>query len=57
MTKKHKPRNGGNRAGQKATTKTDTPDHTGTDPLIGWFNLAKPSCNHQQKRGWQKGRR
>jgi hypothetical protein len=55
--KNNKPRNGGNRAGQKATTKTDTPDHTATDPLIGWFNLAKPSRNRQQKRGWQRGAR
>ena len=37
------------------TTDSHTP--TGTDPLIGWFNLAKPSRNRQQKRGWQRGAR
>jgi hypothetical protein len=32
-------------------------DYTEIDPLIGWFNLAKPSRNRQQKRGWQRGQR
>jgi hypothetical protein len=59
MTPKNdKPRNGGNRAGQKATTKTDTLNPTGIDLLAGWFSLAKSSrINRQQKRGWQRGRR
>ncbi len=43
---------------QDATPKTaDSRNHTGTDPLIGWFNLAKPSRTRQQKRGWQRGAR
>lgn len=43
---------------QNPTPKTaDSHNHTGTDPLIGWFNLAKPSRNRQQKRGWQRGAR
>ena len=42
---------------RNATPKTtDSRNHT-TDPLIGWFNLAKPSRNRQQKRGWQRGAR
>jgi len=43
---------------QGATPKTtDTLNHTVTDPLTAWFNLAKPSRNRQQKRGWQRGAR
>jgi hypothetical protein len=30
---------------------------TVSDPLKGWFDLAKPSRERQQKRGWQKGGR
>ena len=38
-----------------ATPKTsDSRNHTGQDPLIGWFNLAKHSRNRLQKRGWQR---
>jgi len=55
--KNNKPRNGGNRAGRESTTKNDTPNHIVFDPLLGWFNLAKPSRNRQQKRGWQRGAR
>jgi hypothetical protein len=42
-----------------ATPKTSSSrNHTATDPLVGWFNLAKSSRIHrQQKRGWQGGRR
>lgn len=54
MTKNKKGRNGGDRPTPKTT---DSRNHTGNDPLIGWFNLAKPSRNRQQKRGWQRGRR
>lgn len=36
---------------------SDSRTENGTDPLIGWFNLAKPSRNRQQKRGWQRGAR
>ena len=41
--------------GKDATPKpADSHKHNATDPLIGWFNLAKPSRDHQQKRGWQR---
>lgn len=41
-----------------ATPKTThSPNHTASDPLTGWFNLAKPARNRQQKRSWQKGGR
>ena len=43
---------------QNPTPKTaDSRNHTESDPLIGWFNPAKPSRNRQQKRGWQRGAR
>ena len=29
---------------------------TAPDPLQGWFNLAKPSRNRQQKRSWKRGK-
>ena len=51
MTKNNK----GRAPKRDATPKTtDSRDHTGTDTLIGWLNLAKPSRNRQQKRGWRK---
>ena len=54
MTKNNK----GRVPNQNPTPKTtDSRNHTATDPLIGWFNLAKPSRNRQQKRGWQRGAR
>ena len=52
MTKNNK----GRAPSQDATPKTaDSRNHTGSDPLIGWFNLAKPSRNRQQKRIWKRG--
>ena len=54
MTKNNKGRNGGDRPTPKTT---DSRNHTGSDPLIGWFNLAKPSRKRLQNRGWQGGRR
>ena len=54
MTKNNK----GRVPDQDATPKpTDSRDHSGIDPLKGWFDLAKPSRNRQQKRGWQRGAR
>lgn len=47
------------RAGTRTASDTafDSRHHTGTDPLAGWFNLAKSSrINRQKKRGWQRGR-
>ena len=55
MTDKKKPHTAS--TGTASKTTFDSRNNTGTDPLIGWFNLAKPSRNRQQKRGWQKGRR
>jgi hypothetical protein len=52
MPRKDKGRSGGDRPTQKTT---DSRNHTGADPLIGWFNLAKPLRNRQQKRGWKRG--
>ena len=52
MTTKTKGRNGGNRATPKTS---DSQNYTGTDPLIGWFNLLKPSRKRQQKRSWKRG--
>ena len=50
--------NEGRNGGDRPTPKTaDSRNHTAADPLIGWFNLAKPSRNRQQKRGWQRGRK
>lgn len=41
---------------QNPTQKTtDSQNYTGTDPLIGWFKLAKPLQNRQQKREFKKG--
>ena len=51
MTKNNK----GRAPNQDATPKTtDSRNHTGSDPLIGWFNLAKPSRNRQQKSAWKR---
>ena len=46
-------------AGTRTASKTafDSRNHTGSDPLIGWFNLAKPSRNRQTKRGWKRNQR
>ena len=35
----------------------DNRNHTAIGQLIGWFNLAKPSRNRQQKRGWKRNQR
>ena len=29
---------------------------TASDPLQGWFDLAKPARNRQQKRSWKRGK-
>ena len=49
------------KAGQVATRPASntafTERHsTVSDPLQGWFNLAKPSRNRQQKRSWKRGK-
>ena len=54
MTKNNK----GRAPNPDATPKTtDSRNHTGSDPLIGWFNIAKPSRSRQQKRGWKRNQR
>lgn len=33
-------------------------NHTGIDPLLGWFSLGKPSrISRQPKREWKRGRK
>ena len=53
MTDKKKPHTAG--AGTASKTTFDSRNYTETDPLIGWFNLAKPSRSHQKKRSWKRG--
>ena len=49
-------RNGGNRA--TLGTAFDARHSTVTDPLTGWFGLAKESLlKRRQKRGWQRRRK
>lgn len=55
MTNKKKPHTAG--TGTASKTTFDSRNHTGGDPLIGWLNLAKPSRNRQQKRGWKRNQR
>ena len=55
MVDKKKPHTAG--TGTASNTAFDSRNHTGSDPLIGWFNLAKPSRNRQQKRGWKRNQR
>lgn len=54
MTKNNKGRDGGDRTTLK---NTHSRNHTATDPLTGWFDLAKPSRNRQQKRSWKRGQK
>jgi hypothetical protein len=53
MTQKNKGRSGGDRPTPKTS---DSRNHTGADPLLGWVNLAKPSRDRQQKRSWKRGK-
>jgi hypothetical protein len=53
MADKKKPHTAG--TGTASKTTFDSRNHTATDQLIGWFNLAKPSRNRQQKRTWKRG--
>ena len=47
------------RAGTRTASNTafNRHHHTAPDPYLGWFDLAKPLRNCQQKRNWQKGGR
>lgn len=53
MTTKTKGRNGANRATQD--NQNTERNSTSPDPLFGWFDLAKPSRNRQQKILWKRG--
>ena len=54
MTDKKKPHTAG--TGTASKTAFDSRHSNGSDPLLGWFNLAKPSRNRQQKRSWKLGK-
>lgn len=55
LAQKEMTRSGASPTGQEKTT--SDPNSKPSDPLTGWFNLAKPSRNRQTRRGWQKGGR
>ncbi|MGB9495840.1 MAG: hypothetical protein WCA83_13680 [Azonexus sp.] len=55
MTDKKKPHTAG--TGTASKTTFDSRHSTGNDPLLSWFNLAKPSRDRQQKRGWKRNSR
>lgn len=55
MADKKKPHTAG--TGTASKTTFDSRHSTGNDPLQGWFNLAKPSRDRQQKRGWKRNSR
>lgn len=54
MTKK-KPHTAG--TGTVSGIAFDNQNHTAPAPLMGRFELAKPSRNRQQKRGWKRNQR
>ncbi len=53
MTDKKKPHTAG--TGTASNTAFTERHSTAPDPLKGWFDLAKPSRNRQQKRNWKRG--
>jgi hypothetical protein len=55
MADKKKPHTAG--TGTASKTTLDNRHSTGSDPLLGWFNLAKPSRDRQQKRSWKRNAR
>lgn len=54
MADKKKPHTAG--TGTASKTTFDSRNTTAIDPLQGWFDLAKPSRNRQQKRSWRRGK-
>ena len=54
MTDKKKPHTAG--TGTASNTAFTERNSTSPDPLKGWFDLAKPSRNRQQKRSWKRGK-
>ena len=55
MTDKKNPHTAG--TGTASNTAFTDRNHTALDPLKGWFDLAKPSRERQQKRSWKRGNR
>jgi len=54
MADKKKPHTAG--TGTASKTTFNSRHSTGNDPLLGWFNLAKPSRDRQPKRSWKRGK-
>ncbi len=54
MRDKKKPHTAG--TGTASNTAFNDRHSTASDPLKGWFDLAKPSRNRQQKRSWARGK-
>lgn len=50
-------KNARGQAGGFTKADIDTKDHSKPDPLMGWFGLAKPSRQRQQKSSWKRGRK
>jgi hypothetical protein len=48
-------KDGGIRAA--SNTAFDKANCTTSDRLLGWFSLAKPCRDRQQKSGWKRGRK
>lgn len=42
--------------GTASNNTIDKPHSTKADPLLGWFNLAKPSRAPQPKKSWKRGK-
>ena len=55
MTDKKKPHTAG--TGTASKTTFDSRNNTGSDPLQGWHDLAKPSRERKQKRSWKRNSR
>ena len=54
MTDKKKPHTAG--AGTASNNAFDKANSSASDPVKGWFDLAKPARNRQQKRSWKHGK-
>ncbi|GHU34841.1 hypothetical protein AGMMS50256_29070 [Betaproteobacteria bacterium] len=53
------PRNNKGRDRRNGATQRnyDTRNYTADDPVLGWFNLAKPARMRQPKRSWGRSRK
>ncbi len=45
------------KAGQVGKANITELNHSKPDPLLGWFELSKPSRDRQQKVRWKRGRK